>query len=75
MSLTIHARTSPVRPQGSLAVRQGIARSLGLARPTFGSLKPHIETVVTILLFTALMVVLLGIKAAAMLSRIPHLGQ
>jgi hypothetical protein len=75
MSLTIYARTSPVRPRGSLAVRQVIARSLGLARATFGSLKPNIETVATILLFTALMVVLLGIKAAVMLSRMPHLGQ
>jgi hypothetical protein len=74
MSLITYARTSPIRPQASL-VRRIAARISGLARATFGSLKPHIETVATILLFTAIMVVLLGIKAAVMLSRMPNLGQ
>jgi hypothetical protein len=75
MSLITHARTSPVRPQTSLVVRRVATRISGLARATFGSLKPHIETAATILLFTAIMVVLLGIKAAVMLSRMPNLGQ
>jgi hypothetical protein len=75
MSLITYARTSPVRPQSSLAVRRVAARTVDLARATFGSLKPHIETAATILLFTAIMVVLLGVKAAVMLSRMPNLSQ
>ena len=75
MSLITYARTSPIRPQTSLVVRRIAARISGLARASFGSLKPHIETVATILLFTAIMVVLLGVKAAVMLSRMPNLGQ
>jgi hypothetical protein len=75
MSLIAHVRTSPIRPQTSLAIRRVAARRLGRARANFGSLKPHIETVATILLFTAIMVVLLGVKAAVMLSRMPNLGQ
>jgi hypothetical protein len=75
MSLITYARTSPVRPQTSLVVRRIAARIPGLARSSFGSLKPHIETVATILLFTAIMAVLLGVKAAVMLSRMPNLGQ
>jgi len=75
MSLITHARTSPVRPQTSLVVRRIAARIPDLARSSFGSLKPHIETVATILLFTAIMVVLLGVKAAVMLSRMHNLGQ
>jgi hypothetical protein len=75
MSLISYARTSPVRPQAGLAIRRVVARTLDLVGATFGSLRPHIETVATILLFTAIMVVLLGIKAAVMLSRMPNLGQ
>lgn len=75
MSLITYARTSSVRPQTSLVVRRAAARISSLAHATFGSLKPHIEPAATILLFTAIMVVLLGIKAAVMLSRMPHLGQ
>jgi hypothetical protein len=75
MSLISYGRTSPVRPQTSLTVRRVATRISGLARATFGSLKPHIEPAATILLFTAIMAVLLGIKAAVMLSRMPHLGQ
>jgi hypothetical protein len=75
MSLITHARTSPIRPQTRLAARRIATRIAGLARASFGSLKPHIETAATILLFTAIMVVLLGIKAAVMLSRMPNLGQ
>jgi hypothetical protein len=75
MSLISYARTSPVRPQAGLAIRRIAARIPGLARSTFGSLKPHIETAATILLFTAIMGVLLGVKAAVMLSRMPNLGQ
>ena len=75
MSLITYARTSPVRAQAGPVVRPVAARSLGLARATFGSLKPHLEMVATILLFTVIMVVLLGVKAAVMLSRMPNLGQ
>ena len=75
MSLITHARTSPIRPQTRLAVRRIATRISGWARATFGALKPHIETAATILLFTAIMAVLLGIKAAVMLSRMPNLGQ
>jgi hypothetical protein len=75
MSPITYARTSPVRPQTSPVVRRIATRIPGLARATFGSLKPHIETAATILLFTAIMVVLLGVKAAVMLSRMPNLGQ
>lgn len=75
MSLITYARTSPVRPQTGPVVRRIAARIPDLARVSFGSRKPHIETVATILLFTAIMVVLLGVKAAVMLSRMPNLGQ
>jgi hypothetical protein len=75
MSLITYARTSPIRPQMSVAIRRIATRISGLAQATFGSLKPHIETAATILLFTAIMAALLGIKAAVMLSRMPNLGQ
>jgi hypothetical protein len=75
MSPISYARTSPVRPQISVAICRMAARISGLARSTFGAPKPHVETAATILLFTAIMVVLLGIKAAVMLSRMPNLGQ
>ena len=75
MSLITYAQTSPVRPQMSAAIRRIATRISGLAHATFGSLKPHIEIAATILLFTAIMAVLLGIKAAVMLSRMPNLGQ
>ena len=60
---------------GSITIIIRVGRTVDLARATFGSLKPHIETAATILLFTAIMVVLLGVKAAVMLSRMPNLGQ
>jgi len=75
MALITYARTSPVRPHANLVVRRTATRISRSARATFGALQPHIEAAATILLFTAIMAVLLGIKAAVMLSRMPNLGQ
>jgi hypothetical protein len=75
MSLIAHTRISPIRPRTILSIRRITARSLALARRRFKHFKPYMEPAATILLFTAIMAVLLGVKAAIVLSRMPNWGQ
>jgi len=65
MSTIAHARVSAVRPLGGAMFRRLVAHISRREAP----LKPYIQTAASILFFTGIMAVLLGTKAAVMLSR------
>jgi hypothetical protein len=65
MSCVTYPRVSPVRPQAGVTVHRILARFADRARPVM----PHLKAAGSILLFTAFMAALIGVKAAAMLSR------
>ena len=65
MSSITYPRASPVRPQAGVIFHEFLARLSDRMRPIL----PHLKTAGSILFFTPIMAVLLGTKAAVMLSR------
>jgi hypothetical protein len=60
MSCVTYPRVSPVRPQAGVTVHRILARFADRARPVM----PHLKAAGSILLFTAFMAALIGVKAA-----------
>jgi hypothetical protein len=65
MSSITYPRASPVRPQAGVIFHRIRAQLSDRTRP----IVPHLKAAGSILFFTAIMAVLLGTKAAVMLSR------
>jgi hypothetical protein len=69
MSLTGCGRVSPLALHRGLVVLRVLPRVRGLTPKVWSAAKSYLQAAGTILFFSAIMVVLLGTKAAVVLSR------